>query len=116
MPRRSHRAVDSRVSFPRSLTGEKRFVLAASGHIAGVVNSAKKNKRNYWTNTKNALKGDSDAWLENADEHAGSWWTDWTTWLKAHAGKEVKSPIKLGTTTYKPIELAPGRYVKARAV
>ena len=97
-----------------NLAGKKRFVLAASGHIAGVVNSAKKNKRNYWSNDKAALKGDADKWFDGATEHAGSWWTDWTGWLKDHAGKAIKAPNKLGTTQYKPIEAAPGRYVKAR--
>ncbi|TDR32804.1 class I poly(R)-hydroxyalkanoic acid synthase [Hydromonas duriensis] len=97
------------------LSGDKRFVLAASGHIAGVVNSAKKNKRHYWVNPKASLAGDPEHWLNTAQEHPGSWWTDWTLWLKPFAGKEVNAPNKLGTAQYKPIEAAPGRYVKARA-
>jgi polyhydroxyalkanoate synthase len=99
-----------------TLAGDKKFVLAASGHIAGVVNSAKKNKRSYWTNDSvNLDKSTSEQWLNGADEHAGSWWTDWTNWLRAHSGKQVAAPNKLGTVKYKPIEAAPGRYVKVRA-
>ncbi|WP_373295033.1 class I poly(R)-hydroxyalkanoic acid synthase [Formosimonas limnophila] len=99
-----------------TLAGDKKFVLAASGHIAGVVNSAKKNKRSYWTNDSvNLDKSTSEQWLNGADEHAGSWWTDWTNWLHAHSGKQVAAPNKLGTAKYKPIEAAPGRYVKVRA-
>ena len=99
----------------QALSGNKRFVLAASGHIAGVINSAKKNKRNFWINPAADLTGNSEAWLDSAEERPGSWWNDWTTWLKANAGADVKAPNKLGTSKYKPIEVAPGRYVKARA-
>ena len=99
-----------------TLGGRKKFVLAASGHIAGVVNSAKKNKRSYWTHDAvNLDKADAEQWLDGADEHAGSWWTDWTTWLSHHSGKQVAAPNKLGTSKFKPIEAAPGRYVKVRA-
>ncbi len=99
----------------QALSGNKRFVLAASGHIAGVINSAKKNKRNFWINPTADLAGSSEAWLESAEERPGSWWNDWTAWLKTNAGADVKAPNKLGTSKYKPIEVAPGRYVKARA-
>jgi polyhydroxyalkanoate synthase len=98
-----------------TLAGDKRLVLAASGHIAGVVNSAKKNKRNYWTNDAAALdKLNADAWLDGAQEQLGSWWNDWSAWLKPHAGAQVAAPNKLGTAKFKPIEAAPGRYVKVR--
>ena len=100
----------------QALSGNKRFVLAASGHIAGVINSAKKNKRNFWLNPTADLAGSSETWLESAEERPGSWWNDWSAWLKANAGADVKAPNKLGTSKYKPIEVAPGRYVKARAV
>jgi len=95
------------------LTGKKRFVMGASGHIAGVINPPSKNKRSYWTNDK--LPKTHDEWLAGAKEHPGSWWTDWSTWLKPHGGKQVPAPKRYGNATYKVIEPAPGRYVKAKA-
>ena len=89
-----------------------RFVLGASGHIAGVVNPPAKKKRSYWTNAK--ATRDPEAWLAGATEHAGSWWTEWAEFLATHGGKQVAAPRKLGNATYAPIEPAPGRYVKAR--
>lgn len=90
-----------------------RFVLGASGHIAGVINPPAKNKRSYWTN--DTLSPNSEAWLEAAAEHPGSWWPEWSTFLTEHAGKQMKAPGKLGSAAFKPIEEAPGRYVKVRA-
>jgi polyhydroxyalkanoate synthase len=90
-----------------------RFVLGASGHIAGVINPPAKNKRSYWTNDKPAA--DAAAWLQGAKEHPGSWWGEWTAFLDRYAGKKTRAPRKLGNATYKPIEPAPGRYVKAKA-
>ena len=98
----------------RLLGGEKHFVLGASGHIAGVINPASKNKRCYWTN-KN-LKADAKEWLDTAEEHKGSWWPDWAEWVKSFAGPEKAAPKTFGNATYKPIEPAPGRYVKERTV
>ncbi|MCJ9712753.1 class I poly(R)-hydroxyalkanoic acid synthase, partial [Bordetella hinzii] len=63
-----------------------------------------------------ALPGDPNAWLARAVEHPGSWWPDWTQWLAGHAGKQVAARRKLGSKKYAPIEPAPGRYVKVRAV
>jgi polyhydroxyalkanoate synthase len=96
------------------LTGEIRFVLGASGHIAGVVNPAAKNRRSYWVSER--LPQLPDEWLPGATEHAGSWWTDWDRWLARHAGEAVRAPARLGAAKYKPIEDAPGRYVKFRVV
>jgi polyhydroxyalkanoate synthase len=96
----------------RLLGGDTRFVLGASGHIAGAVNPVSKNRRSYWTN--DAIAADAEDWIANATEHPGSWWTDWDHWLAANAGGERRRPIKLGNTKYKPIEEAPGRYVKFR--
>jgi polyhydroxyalkanoate synthase len=90
-----------------------RFVLGASGHIAGVINPASKKKRNYWSNDQPVA--DADGWLASATEHAGSWWPEWSAFLAEHAGKQVKAPSKFGSATCKPIEAAPGRYVKVRA-
>lgn len=97
----------------RLLGGNVRFVLGASGHIAGVINPASKNKRSYWVNDD--VKIDAEGWLTAANEQKGSWWNDWAVWLKPLAG-ELRAPRKPGTTKYKPIEPAPGRYVKERAV
>ncbi len=95
------------------LGGKTRFVLGASGHIAGVINPASKNKRSYWTNEASGV--DADTWLAAAEEHKGSWWTDWAAWLKPFSGTQ-RAPRKLGNAKFKPIEPAPGRYVKERAV
>ncbi|WP_226408949.1 class I poly(R)-hydroxyalkanoic acid synthase [Dechloromonas denitrificans] len=97
----------------RILGGKIRFVLGASGHIAGVINPASKNKRSYWTNDD--VKSDAEGWLTAAAEQKGSWWNDWAAWLKPLAG-DLRAPRKPGNTKYKPIEPAPGRYVKERAV
>jgi polyhydroxyalkanoate synthase subunit PhaC len=94
------------------LGGEKRFVLGASGHIAGVVNPATKNRRSYWVN-EDTSAGD-EAWLAAAKEQAGSWWTDWTGWLGQYGGGKAKAKKRLGNASYRPIEPAPGRYVKER--
>jgi polyhydroxyalkanoate synthase len=96
----------------RLLSGNVRFVLGASGHIAGVINPASKNKRSYWVNDD--VKIDAEGWLTAASEQKGSWWNDWAAWLKPLAG-ELRAPRKPGNTKYKPIEPAPGRYVKERA-
>ena len=90
-----------------------RFVLGASGHIAGVINPPAKKKRSYWTNPK--LSGSSDDWMKGAVEHPGSWWTEWSGFLADHAGEQVDAPRKYGNKTYGPIEPAPGRYVKVKA-
>jgi polyhydroxyalkanoate synthase len=90
-----------------------RFVLGASGHIAGVINPPAAKKRSHWVDGK--LGGDTRQWLESAKEVPGSWWTDWAAWLKPHAGKMVAAPKGFGDKKHKVIEAAPGRYVKAKA-
>ncbi|HCY62543.1 MAG TPA: class I poly(R)-hydroxyalkanoic acid synthase [Oxalobacteraceae bacterium] len=90
-----------------------RFVLGASGHIAGVINPPAKKKRSYWVSDKPLT--DAEAWLESATEQPGSWWGEWADFLEKHAGKQVKAPAQYGNETYMPIEPAPGRYVKAKA-
>lgn len=97
----------------RLLKGDKRFVLGASGHIAGVINPPAKNKRSHWLNPE--LPADPHAWLAGATEHPGSWWTRWSEWITSHSGKQVAAPKSPGNRTYRPIEPAPGRYVKQRA-
>ena len=95
------------------VSGKSQFVLGASGHIAGVINPASKNKRSYWAGGKQG--DDPQAWLASATETPGSWWTHWMTWLKPQAGKQVAARKKQGNARHKPIEPAPGRYVKVRA-
>lgn len=90
-----------------------RFVLGASGHIAGVINPPAKKKRSYWTHK--ALPATAEAWLAGATEHPGSWWADWAAFLSSHAGDLVAAPRKYGNARHKPIEPAPGRYVKKAA-
>ncbi len=90
-----------------------RFVLGASGHIAGVINPPAKKKRSYWTNDK--LPATADEWMAGATEHPGSWWTEWTAFLAEHAGGQHAAPAKYGNAKYKPIEPAPGRYVQVKA-
>ncbi|MBV6323417.1 class I poly(R)-hydroxyalkanoic acid synthase [Duganella violaceipulchra] len=97
-----------------------RFVLGASGHIAGVINSVAKNKRSYWTNDKPlgraaAKPQDGEAWMAGATENPGSWWPEWAKFLAEHGGKDVKPKAKPGNARYQAIEPAPGRYVKVRA-
>jgi len=94
---------------------QNRFILGASGHIAGVINPPSKNKRNYWTNDKSASDADADAWLAGATSHQGSWWPEWSAFLASHGGKDVAAPRQYGNKIFQVIESAPGRYVKVKA-
>ena len=96
----------------RLLSGPHEFVLAASGHIAGVVNPAVKNKRHYWLNP--APSAAADAWLAGARQQPGSWWNHWSGWLAGHSGGSVPARAQPGNSQYRAIEAAPGRYVKER--
>jgi len=93
--------------------GDIRFVLGASGHIAGVINPASKNKRSYWISSDRC--DDPAAWLASADEKPGSWWNDWIAWLKPWAEVQHPARAQLGSNRYPPGESAPGRYVRAKA-
>jgi polyhydroxyalkanoate synthase len=95
----------------RLFGGPLTYVLAGSGHIAGVINSPTKTKYQYWTNTKRAAT--LEAWLEGAEEHPGSWWPHYAEWLAKHSGGLV--PARTPGATLGTIEDAPGSYVKARA-
>ncbi|WP_420606976.1 PHA/PHB synthase family protein [Novosphingopyxis sp.] len=97
------------------LSGEKRFILAGSGHIAGVVNPPSSGKYQYWTN-EDADVDTLAQFIDGASETKGSWWPDWIEWLKARAPEEVdaKGGRKPGKGKLKAIEDAPGSYVKSR--
>ena len=96
----------------RHLKGDTRFVLGASGHVAGVINPPAKNRRSYWASDD--VSADAEDWLAGAAETRGSWWPDWDAWLRDFSGGERAAPKKLGNAKFKPIEPAPGRYVKVR--
>ena len=110
--------IDGAYASTQVLPGKKRFVMGASGHIAGVINAPVKNKRSYWTNdkVKDKFPNKHADWMASSAEHPGSWWTDWSNWLAAQGGKQVAAPKGYGKGKYKAIEAAPGRYVKAKAV
>ncbi len=97
------------------LSGEKRFVLAGSGHIAGVVNPPAAEKYQYWTNEDDGVDS-LERFIDGANETKGSWWPDWIEWLRAQAPDEVavKGARRPGKGKLKAIEDAPGRYVKSR--
>ena len=96
--------------------GKKRFVMGASGHIAGVINPPAAGKRSHWVSNATKFPADVNEWIGGATEHKGSWWTDWAAWLKPQAGKQIAAPKSYGKgKTYAAIEPAPGRYVKAKA-
>ena len=107
-----HSAFASTTIFP----GPNRFVLGASGHIAGVINPPAKNKRNYWVGEKPVKGQAAEQWFEQAKQVPGSWWPDWADWLAAHSGKRVKALKTQGNKDYPALEAAPGSYVKVRAV
>jgi polyhydroxyalkanoate synthase subunit PhaC len=90
-----------------------RFVLAASGHVAGVINPPAKKKRSHWLNDD--LDCDATDWLDLAKEQPGSWWPDWAAWMKGHSNGAVPAPREAGNATHPVIEPAPGRYVKMKS-
>jgi polyhydroxyalkanoate synthase subunit PhaC len=92
--------------------GPVRFVLAGSGHIAGVVNPPNRNKYQYWTGPR-PRSANLDTWLAKATEHPGSWWPDWLAWLKDQDAADVPAR-EPGGGVLTPIEDAPGSYVKLR--
>ena len=86
-----------------------RFVLAGSGHIAGVINPAASTKYDFCTNE--ALPADAEAWLEGATQHPGSWWPAWADWQTQFGGGKVKARVP-GKGGLRALEEAPGSYVK----
>jgi polyhydroxyalkanoate synthase len=92
----------------RLVSGPVRFVLGASGHVAGVINPPSANKYGYWIGE--TLPADPGSWLSDATFHQGSWWTDWAAWLADHAGEQVQAREPDSAA----LEEAPGSYVKVR--
>ena len=98
------------------LGGKKTFVLGASGHVAGVINPAAKNRRSHWVAGQHARHPqDPETWLQEAVERTGSWWPQWAGWLGQYGGGRRTAPRKQGNARYRAIEPAPGRYVKQKA-
>ncbi len=91
------------------LGGQVRFVLASSGHIAGIVNPPG-GKGSYWVNESAIPSDTAEQWRQTAARHTGSWWTDWVKWLAARSGAKGAAP-KMGSTAYPALDDAPGRYV-----
>ena len=97
----------------RLYSGPVKFVLAGAGHIAGVVNPPAAGKYGYWTNAK--LPKDAGAWFDGARQHDGSWWPDWSRWIKRHTGKKAVPARQPGEGRLKAICDAPGTYVTVRS-
>ena len=98
----------------RVLKGPKRFILAGSGHIAGVVNPPAANKYQYWTSDESVAS--LEEFMSEATEHPGSWWPDWVAWVRGLGARTVKAEGARipGEGKLKAIEDAPGRYVRTR--
>ena len=94
------------------LKGKNRFVLGASGHIAGVINPPAKNKRHYFENNK--LAKTAEEWLASAKDIKGSWWPNYAKWLEEFGGKKIKASKTFGSAKYKKLVAAPGQYVKEK--
>jgi len=90
------------------LGGEVNFIIAGSGHIAGVINPPSANKYQYWSNKE--LPDDVEEWRKGATEHPGSWWPGWHIWHSAKSGKKVPARVP-GSGKLKVLQDAPGSYV-----
>ena len=93
-------------------SGPVRFVLAASGHIAGVVNPPASGKYSHWTNSKNPK--DPEDWLRGSEEQAGSWWPEWYKWVSRKSGAKINARAP-GDGELAVIEDAPGSYVAVQS-
>jgi polyhydroxyalkanoate synthase len=98
----------------KAISGKAKFVLAGSGHIAGVINHPDAKKYQHWINPAAALPGSVEDWVAGAGEHPGSWWTDWKKWLVRRSGEKVPARDP-SAGPLKPIEPAPGSYVRVRS-
>ncbi len=89
-----------------------RFILAGSGHVAGIVNPPDPGKYPHWVNEE--LPEGAENWYEGATQVKGSWWLDWDKWMAPKSGEKIPAPKKFGNQKHKPTEDAPGSYVKVR--
>jgi polyhydroxyalkanoate synthase len=89
---------------------QTRFVLAASGHIAGMINPPSRGKGGHWTNDTLPPPITTEDWLAGAEKREGSWWSDWTKWLAARSGQKIQAPT-VGSAAYPAVCDAPGSYV-----
>ncbi len=98
------------------ISGKARFVLGASGHIAGIVNPPAPGRRSFWCGDRHVVSPQSppEHWLAAANEFAGSWWGDWSAWLARFKGGSVAARAQPGNLHYQPLGPAPGEYVKVR--
>jgi len=97
----------------RYFGGDVRYVVAGSGHIAGVINPPAKGKYQYWTGRP--ATGSLDQWFQTAEEHPGSWWPHWQAWIESLDGSRIKKKRKPGGGKFKALEDAPGSYVQIKA-
>lgn len=84
-----------------------RYILASSGHIAGIINPPGGKGATFWTNSEGNTAAE---WRASAERHDGSWWTDWAAWLAARGGGRIKPPA-MGSAANPPLCDAPGTYV-----
>jgi len=94
-------------------SGDVRFRLGHSGHIAGIINAPASGKGNYWK--ADANPAGADDWFRGAEKVAGSWWPDWLAWIEARSGARVAAPAAPGTEKYPALVAAPGTYVLEKA-
>ena len=106
--------IDAAYASTKIFKGPRRFVMGASGHIAGVINPPASQKRSHWISARSNFPSSLEKWVGQAKEVPGSWWDDWMSWLSEHAGKSVRAPKMQGNKLYQPIEPAPGRYVAVK--
>ncbi len=95
------------------LGGPSEFVLGASGHVAGIVNPASKDRRHFWLSAP--AKSDADSWLAGATQQTGTWWKHWAQWLRKQSGRRKLAPEVLGNRQYPALEPAPGSYVREKS-
>jgi len=94
----------------RAFGGDRTFVLGAAGHIQSIVNPpARAARRHYLLNSD--VHEDAEAWLQDAQPHAGSWWPHWLAWLQERSGPPIDAPARVGSEKHPPIAAAPGTYV-----
>ena len=106
--------IDAAYASTQIFKGKKRFVMGASGHIAGVINPPQARKRSHWVSTKSTFPKQFKDWEKSSHEIPGSWWDDWSAWLKPLAGQMLAAPKKAGNKSHPPLMSAPGNYVAVK--